>query len=140
MTRGRFRRRRSSSDAATAHELMQSLVGRSLPQTCVGVADLQMNFDDGETVQLEGTVVVDNSAPLDPWTLDALALLLPLLNTTVTTVVVQPDSGLLLKLGSTTVPCPMDSSFEPWSYSGPEATVTALPDGDIAIFNDLRGG
>jgi len=126
-----------TTDAESATELLQALVGQSLPQLCVGVADLQMRFDRGLGVTLEGPVRVGTGSPVDPYSLDGLACLLPLLNNEVTEAKADEDGSLTLTFEATSMRCDADDHYELWNYNGPNgALVVLMPGGEFAVWSD----
>lgn len=125
-----------TTDAATATELLQALVGKSLPQLCVGVGDLQMRFDGELGVQLEGVVRVGTGIPVEPYSLDGLAYLLPLLNSEVSAAKADENGSLTLTIGATTLHCDADDHYEAWNYNGPDcALLVSMPGGELSIWS-----
>lgn len=123
-----------SSDAVPATELMQLPVGSFLTQLCVGVGDLQMRFNDGSQVQFTGEITVDGGPPVEPFSLDGLALVLPTLNGDVTALSAADSGTLTLVVGAATLTCPADPQYESWNYSGADGTsVICLPGGQLGI-------
>lgn len=124
-----------SPQSHEASVLLQALVGRSLPQLCVGVGDLQLRFEGELCVTLESPISTDQRATVEPCSLDGLAYLLPLLNATVTAAGATEKGGLRLVFGPTTLYCDADEHYEAWNYNGPgRALVVAMPGGDLAIW------
>lgn len=125
-----------TTDAATVTELLQALVGKSLPQLCVSVGDLQMRFEGKLAVQLEGVLRVGTGIPVEPYSLDGLAYLLPMLNSEVTAAKADESGSLTLTIGATTLHCDADHRYEAWNYNGPDrALVASMPGGDFAIWS-----
>lgn len=125
-----------TKDAARATELLQALLGKALERVCVGVADLQLRFSDGQAVQLESAVVVEDGEPVEPYSLTGLALLVPLLNSEVATADVDVTGRLTMTLGETTVRCAADERYEAWSYTGlAGARVVVMPGGELAFWS-----
>lgn len=133
----------TSRDAAQATALVQVFVGQSLTQVCVGVADAQLRFSEFDsTVSLWSPMRVptaSSAVAVDPYSLDGLALLLPLLDKEVTAAVVTDAGALELAIGGTTVSCAADPNCEAWSFNGPRGeTVVCTPGGDLAIWSARR--
>ena len=129
-----------SDDAAHATALAQALIGQSLDQVCVGAGDAQLRFTDS-TVALSSPIRVSTSAaaPVPPYTLDAIAMLLPLLNGDVTAVAIDASGELSLELNGATLSCGSDPSYEAWAYDGRHGEkVVCTPGGDLAIWNAAR--
>ena len=128
----------ASADAARATTLIQVLVGRSLDQVCVGVADAQLGFT-GATVSLWSLIRVppgSETAAVRPHTLDGLTLLVPLLDGSVAAAGVSDSGELTLTIGGTTVSCGSDPDYEAWSFSGPDGeTVVCTPGGSLTIWS-----
>lgn len=123
-----------TSDAARASRLLQWLVGKALSQLCVGAGDVQLRFDDGQSVQLEGWVTVGDTVPVEPCALGGLARLVPLLNAELTAVSVDETGALTLTIGATNIRCEADERYEAWNYNGPEGVlVVASPGGEFSI-------
>jgi hypothetical protein len=136
----RYRPKMPTDDAAHATALAQALLGRSLDQFCVGAGDAQLRFTDA-TVSLWSTIRVSTGgdALVRPYTLDGVALLLPLLNGEVTAVDIDSSGGLSFTLGGVTVWCGSDQDYEAWCYDGPQGEkVVCTPGGDLAIWNADR--
>lgn len=126
-----------TSDVATATALLQGLVGKALSQLCVGVGDVQLRFDDGQSVQLESTITVGDTVPVEPYNLGGLARLLPLLNAELTAVSVDETGLLTLTIGATNIRCEADERYEAWNYNGPEGLlVVALPGSKLSIWSN----
>jgi hypothetical protein len=120
--------------------LAQALVGQSLTQLCVSVADVQLRFTDSNvTLWSPMRVSTASHAVVHPYTVDGLALLLPLLNGDVTAAGTSESGELSLTIGDTTVRCGSHPHYEAWSYNGPrDETVVCTPGGDLAIWNAHR--
>jgi hypothetical protein len=129
-----------TNDAAHASALAQRLLGQSFDQLCVGAGDVQLRFTHS-TVSLWATIGVSTGgdALVQPYTLDGVALLLPLLNDEVTAVDIDPSGRLSLTLGGATVWCGSDPDYEAWTYDGRHGEkVVCTPGGDLAIWNADR--
>ncbi len=127
-------------DAAHATALAQELLGQSFDQLCVGAGDVQLRFTHS-TVSLWSTIAVStgDDARVRPCTLDAVALLLPLLTDEVTALEIDPSGKLSLTLGGATIRCGSDPDHEAWSYDGRRGEkVVCAPGGDLAIWNGDR--
>lgn len=130
----------STDDAAQATALAQDLLGQSLDQLCVGAGAAQLRFTDS-TVSLWSTIRVSTGADalVRPYTLDGVALLLPLMNGEVTAVGIDSRGGLSFTLGGATVRCGSDPGYEAWSYDGRQGEkVVCTPGGDLAIWHADR--
>ena len=126
-----------TSDKATATGLLQGLVGKALSQLCVGVADVQLRFDDGQSVQLETTVTVGDTVPVEPYAVSGLARLLTVLNAELTAATVDQTGALTLTIGATNIRCEADERYEAWNYKGPDGVlVVALPGGKLSIWSN----
>ena len=129
-----------TDDAVHATALAQELLGQSLNQLCVGVGDVQLRFTHS-TISLWSTIGVSasNEALVQPYTLDGVALLLPLLNGEVTAADIEPSGRLLFTLGGATVRCESDPDYEAWSYDGRHGEkVVCTPGGTLAIWSTDR--
>lgn len=125
-----------TSDAVAATKALQALVGRSLTQLCVGVAEVQLRFEDGLGVQLEAGVEVGDSAAVDPFSSAGVTALLPLLNRDVAAAHVEPSGGLALTIGASSLRCAASQQFEAWNFTGPGGVlVVALPGGELAVWS-----
>lgn len=125
-----------TSDAAKATALLQPIVGMYLSQLGVGVGQLQMHFSGEASLSYENDIRVDGSASVKPQSLDGLALLLPLLNETVTQVAADGSGGLSLSFGTSRIQCDGDQHYEAWTYNGPNRVmVVSIPGGDLAIWS-----
>lgn len=136
----RYRPMMPTDDAAHATALAQELLGQSLDQLCVSAGDVQLRFTRS-TVSLWSTIGVStgDDALVQPYTLDGVALLLPLLNDEVTAVGIDPSGRLSLTLGGATVWCGSDPHYEAWSYDGRHGEkVVCTPGGDLATWNAAR--
>ncbi len=125
-----------SDHAADATALTPTLVGQSLDQLCVGPGDAQLRFSDSN-VSLWSPIRVSTAsdALVQSYTLDAVALLLPLLTNDVAAVAISPSGELSLTLGGTTLWCRSAPQYEAWSYKGPRGEkVVCTPGGDLAIW------
>lgn len=136
----RYRPTMPRDDASHATALTRALLGQSLDRLCVGAGDAQLRFTDS-TISLWSTIRV--SAGVDglvqPYSLEGVALLLPLLNGEVTSVDIDSSGGLSLTLGAATLWCGSDPDDEAWSYDGPQGEkVICAPGGDLAIWNADR--
>jgi hypothetical protein len=121
--------------AAEANSLLSSLPGRRLSQLCVGVGELQLRFDHGQGVQLEGPITVAGGDTWPPQSLQGLALTLPLLNQEVDAAVVTEGGALSLTFGATTIRCEALESYEAWNWSGERGElVVCTPGGSLSIF------
>jgi len=121
-----------------ATALAELLIGHSLVQVCVGVGDAQLNFTGGFGITLESPIGVGPAGESEaaPYTLEGLALLLPLLNGDVTDVDISEGGHLSLTVGVTTLQCRSGSGFEAWNYRGPSGEmVVSLPSGGLAIWS-----
>lgn len=124
-----------TSDAVAATRALQVLVGKSLTQLCVGVADVQLRFDDGLGVQLEAGVEVGDSQLVDPFSSAGVTALLPLLKCVVAAAHVEASGGLVLTFGATSLRCAADQQYEAWNVTGPDGVlVVAMPGGELAIW------
>ncbi len=126
-----------TDSAAHATALAQELLGQSFDQLCVGARDVQLRFTHS-TVSLWSTIGVStgDEAFVQPYTLDGIALLLPLLKGEVTTADIDPNGRLSITLGGATVLCGSDPDYEAWSYDGRHGEkVVCTPGGDLAIWN-----
>lgn len=120
---------------------MQALVGLCFHQLCVSVADVQLHFEDGQEIQLACMVTISTSGKrVEPYSLQGLTDLVPLLNTPLTEVTVTEDGELVLLFGPTTLRCPRSAEYEPWNYSGLTSKVVAMPDGELAMWTDKKRG
>ena len=127
----------ASEDALRATELAKLLVGQSFVQVCVGAGDAQLNFTGGFGITLESPIAVGpgGESVAAPYTLEGLALLLPLLNGDVTDVEISEGGHLSLTVGATALRCRSGSGFEAWNYRGPSGElVCQLPSGGLAIW------
>ncbi len=131
-----------SNDHNDATRLLQALVGQSLEQICVGVGDVQLRFSgDGFSVALgSGVRTTADRAVVAPYTLEGLALLVPLLNGEVTGAHIDDRGGLSLIVRRTTLHCPENPEFEAWNLSGPSgALVVSMPGADLAVWSAGSG-
>lgn len=127
-----------STDHNDATQVLQTLIGQSLEQICVGVGDVQLRFSGDEVFVGLGSGV--RTAPhrtvVAPNSLEGLALLVPLLNGDVAAVHIDDRGGLSLVVGGTTLHCPESPEFEAWSLSGPSGVlVVSMPGGDLAVWS-----
>lgn len=126
-----------TDDAAHATALTQELLGQSFDQLCVGVGDAQLRFTHS-TISLWSTIQVSTGVAslVRPYTLDGVAVLLPLLNGEVTSVDIDSRGRLSFTLGGATVWLESDPDYEAWSYDGRQGEkVVCTPGGDLAIWN-----
>lgn len=125
-----------TSEAAKATALLQPIVGMYLSQLGVGVGQLQMHFSGEASLSYENDIRVNGSASVKPPSLDGLALLLPLLNETVTQGAADGSGGLSLSFGNSRVQCDGDQHYEARTYNGPSRVmVVSIPGGDLAIWS-----
>lgn len=121
--------------ARDATRLLQALVGRPLQQLCVGVADLQLRFTDDFGIALESDLRVGTGAAVASFSLDGLALLLPLLDGDVSEIRVDERGGLWVGIGDVALHCAAHPDFEAWQCTGPEGVlVVSRPGGDLAVW------
>ncbi|MGY1654138.1 DUF6188 family protein [Geodermatophilus sp. SYSU D01119] len=121
-----------------ADRLLRSVEGRSADQVRVGVGDVQVVLDDGALLTLACPVTVAGrpGAAVEPTSLDGVALLHPWLRSTASRAGVDAAGALTLTVGSTTLRCPPDPSYEAWAYDRPDgAKVICLPGGGLAIWD-----
>lgn len=127
------------AEAAQATLLLQALIGKSLTQLCVGVGDLQMNFDGDLVVSVGGKISVGASSAVESHSLAGLAQLLPLLNNQVRAAGADEDGDLSLTIGAATLRCAADSRYEAWTYNGPQqALVVCMPGGGLAVWSSSK--
>ncbi len=129
-----------SDHAADAAALAQALVGQSLDQLCVGPGDTQLRFSHAD-VSLWSPIRVSTAADsvVQPYTLDGVALLLPLLSSEVVAVAISPNGELSLTLDGTTLRCGSDPHYEAWSYNGPRGEkIVCVPGEELAIWTADR--
>ncbi len=129
-----------TDEAALATALAQELLGQSLDQLCVGVGDAQLRFTHS-TVSLWSAIGVSAGAAalVQPYSLDGIAVLLPLLNEDVTAADIDSSGRLSVTLGGVTVRCGSDRDYEAWSYDGRHGEkVVCTPGGDLAIWSANR--
>lgn len=121
--------------------MLLSLVGLCFPQLRVGVGEVQLRFEDGQAVQLAGVITIGDSGDrVEPYSLQGLAGLAPLLNKPLTEVAVAEDGELRMAFGQTIVACPRDEEYEPWNYSGFTSKVVAMAEGEFGIWTDMKRG
>jgi len=126
-----------SEAVARANALAQALVGQSLGQLRVGVADAQLQFAMA-SLSLWAPIRLASAADggVYPFGLDGLAVLLPLLNGDVTAVVIGMGGGLSLSIDGITVTCDSDPAYEAWCYNGSGGEVIACtPGGDLTTWS-----
>ncbi len=132
-----------SQDAAQATSLAQILVGQQLTQLCAGIADAQLHFSAVDaSINLWSPIRAATAATdlaVDPYGLDGVAVLLPLLNSDVVAVQVADSGELSLTIGETTVSCASDPGYEAWSLTGRQGTmVVCVPGGRLEIWGAPR--
>jgi hypothetical protein len=113
-------------------------MGQAFHQLCVGVGEVQLHFDGGLSLRFETDIMHADgaSAPVPPYTLDGLSLLIPLLNADVTGVGVNELGGLSLTVGRTELHCAGHPDYEAWNLSGPNGVlVVCAPGGDLAVWS-----
>lgn len=129
-----------TDDAAYATALARGLLGQSFDHLCIGARDVQLRFTHS-TVSLWSTIGVStgDDALVQPYTLDGVSLLLPLLNDEVTAVDIDARGRLSFTLGGATVWCGSDPDYEAWSYDGRHGEkVICTPGGDLATWKADR--
>jgi hypothetical protein len=126
--------------AAHATALAQELIRQSLDQLCVGVGDVQLRFTHS-TISLWSSIRVStrDDALIQPYTLDGIALLLPLLNKEVTAADIDTSGELSFKLGGAIIWCCSDPDYEAWSYDVRRGDkVVCMPSGSLTIWSANR--
>lgn len=113
---------------------MQKLVGEMLPQICVGQFDIQLRFYGDMRVDIWNKIRTGEAgdAWVEPFSLDGLRLLLPLLNRDVTAVSVGDDGNLELRFDEIGLICKSDDDYESWTFTEPKGDmVVCTPGGDL---------
>ena len=123
-------------DAHSGTRQVQSLVGQSLSQLCLGPGDAQLRFSSGVTVTFENPITVAAGGSVVPYALEGVALLLPLFNGEVSDVAVEDDGVLSLVIAGTTLRCRPDPDYEAWQVTGRDVgLVVCTPGGGLAIWH-----
>lgn len=77
--------------------------------------------------------------PVEPYSLDGLAYLLPMLNSEVTVAKANETGSLTLTIGTATLHCEADDRNEAWNDNGPDrAKVVPMPGGAGAIWSSRK--
>jgi hypothetical protein len=114
---------------------MQRLVGEMLPQICVGQFDVQLRFYGDMRVDIWNRIRTGGSSDswVEPFTLEGLHLLLPLLNRQLTAVAVSNDGNLELVFDETRLICKSDEDYESWTFAEPTGDmVVCTAGGELA--------
>src|SRR4051794_4611258 len=122
-----------SMDSAAAMNHIRNLVGESLPQICVGQFDVQLRFYGDMRVDIWNKIQTEESDDswVEPFSLEGLRLLLPLLNRDVTGVAVGADASLELFFDAKRLICQSDDDYESWSFTDSR--------GDMVVCTPGRG-
>jgi hypothetical protein len=126
---------------ADAAELLQEVVGAQLTVLVVGMGQVHLPFGPDLAISIEGKIraedaggAAEGAEPVEPQSLPGLALLQPLLGSTVASASAHEGGALTLVVGGTTLRCDGDPYYEPWSLTLADGRqLTSTPGGGFVV-------